>query len=368
MEQSTPAVVAPPSKLVLPEKTSELTPLQRGWLQMSAKREYTFTQLQKQELAVQAAVKELTALDKLPDIQAKLKEIKGYFAEQVDCRKQFTGIIKEKLIDTAMEFEKRTEPLVKEAEAHEFKIRKAEAAKAAANAEKDAEKVRFRTHVQNEYIRIGAKYRMDLLRNINSAYDGCITARTPAKDIPFKMFEQALAEIKLDKFQKFGDFHWITADEATAIFKEVEAFNGSEDLQDALKGLKSKFAMYEQDLQNVEAALKRSIEEAKRQENEIEAEQEMEQATNTLVGEGSIPTFAGPKVKRKMEIVFENNEEWVVSVVAAFMNNFSRAKFHVRNKTWDKLTLAQMAAALAAIHNEDGKTTFTGLKFKEVEK
>jgi hypothetical protein len=267
-----------------------------------------------------------------------------------------------------MDFEKRTEPLVKEAEAHEFKIRKAEAAKAAANAERDAEKARFKTHVQNEYIRIGAKYRMDLLRNINSAYDGCITARTPAKDIPFKMFEEALAEIKLDKFQKYGEFHWISEDEARSIFKEVPAYNGTDDLKDAIKALHSKFAMYDQDLQNIEEALKRSHEEALKQQAELEAEVEMEQATNTLVGEGSIPTFNGPKVKRKMEIVFENNEEWVVSVVAAFMNNFSKAKLFVRNKTWDKLSLGQMAAALAAIHNEDGKTVFTGLKFKEVEK
>ena len=109
----------------LPEKVKELNELQLGWLAMCEVRTKTFKDLQAGELEIQQLLKDAKD-QKLDALQENLKKAKGVHEEKKEQRLKFTQRITAKIIEPAMEFEKRNQKLISDVTVIEFDKRKAE--------------------------------------------------------------------------------------------------------------------------------------------------------------------------------------------------------------------------------------------------
>lgn len=367
MEQNN-QLATPAPKLVLPATTAELTPAQRGWLTLGHLKGTTFEGLQKHELAAQALFAEATTTNDLTVVQTKLKALRDTHGEMEQQRKVLTRLLDEKIYAPSMEFEKRVKAAVEGVAAHELNLRKAAEAEANKMRDYNQELVQLETHIRNEYVRIAHRYKHDLLTNINAAYSSCLTARTATKEVPMAMFRDTLKSITLSQFVKFQR-RLVDDAKATELFKKIPKPDFGAMLEEALAGLEEKFVMYEHDLQNAEAALKGAEEMLEVELNKMVEEVQVEAATNLLVAQAGTYTVENKAttVKRKKAVIVQNDDKWAIAVIAAFMTNLAHVKKHIKVTAWEKLSIGQMAKALAALHNETG-VELANLQLEDVEK
>lgn len=393
-----PAKVA--AKLEVDEAVvTMLTPQQLGWLQLAKNKRDVFASLEADELKVQELVTACIVSDKLDVVQKQMKEIKDLVATSKEKRLVFTNDIKAKLIDTAMEYEERNAELLNKVTTHEFALRKKANEAQQATAAKQKEEAAFEAHVKNEHIRIGSAYRLELAQMVTDAYINALNPKATLKpsEIPeyLEKIKVMMQEIKLLKFnvyprtiEKYIDeplikngkqiadqtpvYKYIDDKRAAEIFKSVPAYNAHDDLKDALEDLDKKFEMYDLDFKNAKAAIKAAAKKLEEQQATISETAEQEVATNNLmksVGNYSVNTTKGKtEVKRKYVLEVANDEQWALSVLSAFLKNWSAAKQLLKVKTWDKLSLAQMGKALAELKTSDNELEFANLKFTVDEK
>lgn len=352
----------------LPQLTEQLNNVQKGWLAMANLKETTFTSLGKKELEVQGLLNNVDKDTDLKSVQEKLSKAKFTAAEAKEERLMFTNKLKEKLIDKAMEYEKRNDELITKASKHEFALREAEVEKNKGAEKKNKEIADFKLHFENGNYRIASDYRLTLSNRINFYYKGAMSQ----KEMNKKELAQYLQDIKNELPQievgKHSAFSrtLITKEEAIVLFKSVELYDPSADLEEAIKQVDVKFGMYDQDIKNAEAAIKQSELDAQKKKEEEEEALKVDQSTNNLVAAASSFTMSGgPVIKKNLEVEEENTTEWAMAVIASFIKNMPRCKLRVQ--TWSKLSIGQMAAALGKLATETGEK-FTGLKLKEIKK
>jgi len=352
----------------LPITTEELNNVQKGWLVMASLKETTFQSLGKKELEVQGFLNDIDKDKDLKSVQDKLSKAKSLASEAKEERLHFTNKLKEKLIDKAMEFEKRNDDLIIKASKHEFTLREAEVEKNKEVDKKNKEISNFKLHFENGNYKIASDYRLTLSNRINFYYKGAMTQKKMSK----KDLEQYIQDIKNELPQievgKHSSFerNLITKEEAIELFKSVQLYNPANDLKEAIENVDIKFGMYEQDIKNAEAAIKQSEIDAKKKEEDEKEALKVEQSTNTLIAAaGSFTVLGGAVIKKALEVEEENTTEWAMSVIAAFIKNMARCKLRVQ--TWSKLSIGQMAAALGKLATDTGET-FAGLKLKEIKK
>lgn len=360
------------TKLILPEKTSELDKIQLGWLNFGHLKVTTFDALEKDELAIQMVLTDYSTITELEEAQTKLKEAKNLASESEGRRLYFTNLLKEKLTTPAMAFEKRTAVLIEAAEKHELTLRKAASEKEQGETLKEKEKNSLKAHIENENFRIAAKYREDLTVMVIESYRNALKNKTPVKEIKAytKAIEGFLKDVKLDKPVKF-DLKHLNKEEAKAIHEGVSKYDPKEDLQTALDSLKPHFAMYGEDLKNRTKAIKKSEAEEQSVKEETEKQVTIQTSMTKLAAEAEPLVLTGggnTKVKKKMNIVEENTSEWAAEVITQYMTNLDKAKHFIRVSSWSKLSVGQMGTALAKVKMENPKIKFGKLKFQEVEK
>ncbi len=361
-------VKAPP----LPALTEELTPVQKGWLQMSHNRNVTVQQLEKGELEVQALIKDIATVKDLPKVQEALKQAKSVAAEAKEKRLYFTNALKTKLIDKLMEFESRNEALIADAAKHELALRIEAAKKAQADAAKLRETEQYKAHIKNEYARVAATYALALEGRINFYYKQALQEKKKNKVVLaeyLKMIKEELPNIEKVKANKF-ERAYVTNDEAKAIIGEIDVPDYGMYLVAAQDLVDKKFQMYDEDMKNAEAAIAAQKIQEQQKEAQVQSQLTQDAALNNLVASSDSFVIGGPKtatVKKNMVIVEENTTEWGLAVMTAFITNLSECQEKLLVKTWAKLTLAQMAAALTKVAN--GYTPvkqFPNLKMTEV--
>lgn len=366
-----PATISPLHEQIgVPEKAlALLTPVQQGWIRLSKIKTETFDFLTKNELKVQELCLKLQRSTDLTEIQQLLKEAKQVVAEGKDCRMTFTKMLDEKLIAPSMLFEKRNIELLKAGDEKELEVRKAAYAKAKAEEDLNKEMAGLKAHIQNEWLRIGAKYRNDIDKIITDGYTYALNGNFKGELLfnHMKALQKFIVDTKLDAFRKF-ERRLVDDAKAQAIFKEVTKYEPGNDLQAGLKSLESKFASYDADLQNKEKAIAQAQREADEKKAKEQEQLEIETSTNNLVSQASEYTVTGegaaPSLKYKDEIVEENTPEWAMAVLTAFITNFKDVSPLLKVKTWSKLSISQMGTALEKIHNETGKS-FNNLKFSK---
>lgn len=354
----------------LPELVNELSPVQLGWLKMAEVRDEVFASLEKDELAIQSALKSVTKIEDLEQVQTKIKNAVELFTEMTGRRLHFTNKLKEKIIDKAMEFEKRSKELIDEAKAAELELRKkvTQENKKAENFEREVAAIK--AHIKSECFRIAAEYRIQLRTMALESYETFLKNKKKQTAKEIETYKHSIREfmkaVDLGRSTKF-EREYVSLEIAKEIFAEIPAYNKQQDLAEALESLDNIFAMYNEDFKNASKALE-SIEKQKQEEiKEAENEIEVEAATNTLLAGAESFSFAGgPKLVEKLEIVQENTDQWALAVIAAFLKNWDKCRPQLRVSTWSKLSLAQMAAALGKIAVKG--TKYEGLVIKTIEK
>lgn len=357
--------------LNLPARIEELTPQQKGWLQLAQTKKSLFDDLQKGELEIQQLVSNITDDKELSIVQERLKKAKGIAEEKKGQRLHFTNMLKDKLIDPSMEFEKRNDDLISQAAAHELTLRKDAWEKQQATVARDKEVADYKAFITNEWERKATTYRLELAKMISDAYKDCLTAKRPVKEMPafLDTIRKFMSEIKLVPFKQF-DRLLIDDKEAGAIYQAVDKYDPTPDLQTALGDLDSRFKMYAEDLKNSEAAIKKDQEQLKQKESVEQDNLEQTTAINNLTAQATgTVTTPGVKLNRKYKVVEQNDQEWALNVMRCFLNNFSEAIKHLGVKTWGNLKVSQMADAVAKLYTENEKLpSTTGLKFEIVTK
>jgi hypothetical protein len=340
---------------------------------MAKRREILFNSLLRGELQIQMLSQGLSETCKLEEVQATLKEAKDIAATNKEERIAFTNRLKEKLIEPSMEFEKRNEEVIGRLVTKEFDLRKAEAEKSKAEENHRKEKERYKAHVVNENNRIGFEYRTTLRKRINFYYNQALDEKKRDKKELATLLQEVkeeLAMIEVGKPVKF-ERSLVTVEEAKELLKEMFMYDPKDDLQAMQNEVEDVFTMYEQDIKNAAAAKEAARKRLEDEQAKAKEELDVETSTINLIASADSYAVSGaPKVKQSLAVVVENSEPWTLAVIAAFLKNFGAAKAKLQVKTWEKLSIGQMAAALGKIASESDDVTLSlpGLKLQMVEK
>jgi len=320
-----------------------LTPVQSGWIKLADIKTALFDELQRAELAVQDYMNGIEG-NPLDVVQHNIKSAKQVMADAKAKRLEFTRMIDEKLLTPATAFEKRMAEQIEQA------AENAQKQQAIAN-----ETAALKAHIVNEWFRIAAQYRHDMERITLESYQNCLKSKQPVESIPNMIHDMKsiLDNWKLPEFQKF-ERKLVSDGLAKEIYDSIEKYNPEDDLQTAIKNISVIWSTYSNDLANVDVAIE-SIEKHKQiAEMAFEMDLEFETATNALIAEAETLIVETPKVKKEIKIKAEETEQWAKTIVSNFVRLWPYVNQYVRVKSWTKLTIGQMADALAKHINETG--------------
>lgn len=342
-------------------------PQQQAWLGLAAKKNEVSTDLAKMELKTQGILQKAKEADNYKAIDALLLQYRNSHKEMVAHRKNFTSIIEEKLIAPMMETEKRVNPKenedYREQETRSLNIRIKEENKAKELNAKIAEKARFKTFVQNEYIRIETEFKTKIRRDIQRHYELCLNAGV--QDPELQKLSEFIKTTERPQFNKFGASS-LTREEMKVIFDECTPCDWERIFDSLNHDLEFRFANYEQDLHNATEAIEHAKQEAELREMEEKQKAQEETAMNTLItkAESVEVEVEAPKIKRTLKVVTEESEAWAKAVMVNFITTLPYLTKYIRVKSWAKLSVAQMATYLGQYATDEG-VTFNNLKLEE---
>ncbi len=392
MEQ-TPAIKPTlAAQLGVPEEVTKLlTPVQLGWIGLSVQKAHRFQELQKFELKAQGL---FTKFDKdykafvewqrlpleqrpelklsftLDEIQASITEAKKIQGEAMDCRKQFTGMLEEKITKPAMEFEKSILQTIEDWKPVELQMRINLNKKGEEKAAYDREMVAFKTNITNEYYRMATEYKIALKEEITKTYLTMLEGNVPASAIPetITALRSALTQVPVPVFVKYQR-NLVKDVEAKIEFAKIPAYNPKADLETAqTSGIEEVFSNYSRDLQNSVQAAAAVKQDFAAEKVELKENLNAEVATNNLAAEAIPFTMSGgPKVKKNLEVEVVMSEQWEVNVIKSFLKNWQSCRSSIKSAS-DKLSVGQMAKALGKFATDVPGTQFEGLKLIEKSK
>ena len=134
-----------------------------------------------------------------------------------------------------------------------------------------------------------------------------------------------------------------------------------------IQELHATFANFASDIANADAAIKHQQDQAKLQEIEENKKAAEDMAITTLITASETVVLDTPKIKKTVEIVVVESEQWAKAVMAAFIINLPSLAKYIRVKSWSKLSIGQMATTLGQLATETG-IVYNGLSFNEIEK
>lgn len=345
--------------------SNQLTTQQQGWLHLAEIKRNLFDELQAAELAVQGKLNGIKAAD-LETAQSAIKESKTILADAKGKRLAFSRMIDEKLLTPSMQYEKRMLENIETAGKYELELRK-QAEKSALEAQAyQSEVAAYKAHITNEWFRIAHQYRTELKNTIDYTYTSLLKDKVGAEKVPeiIEDLTKVLLSIKLPTPNKFQR-NLLDDAAAKQIVSEIKKYNPKPDLDEAIAEVNKRFTLYENDLQNADAAAKAIEEQAKLDAEENAKRLAAEQATNVLIAQAETVIVDTPKVKREIKIVIIESEQWAMTVTANFLKNWQYVNKYVRVKSWAKLTISQMADALAKHISETGEE-ISGLQIEEI--
>jgi hypothetical protein len=341
---------------------NQLTTIQQGWLKLAEIRIDLFERLRLDELACQQELKGFEALP-LEKMQANLRNVKHFLSEAKRKRMEFTRMLDDKLSQPSMEFEKRMAAMIDDATKFELAKRLSIESEAKEAQLLQNEIAQLKTHIVNEWTRIAHEYRSNLQKMIDSSYINCIKARVDVAKVPDMVADliNILGKMELGYFQKFSGIRLMKNEQALEIFHAIDKYNPKGDLIYYQSLVAEKFQMYQHDFNSIE-----KLEEEQRI-RVAQAEQELKAdlAINTLIAQSETLIVDTPNVKREIKIVIVESEAWAMAVMTNFIKSWQHVNKYVKVKSWAKLSIGQMAEALAKHISETGET-FANLETEEI--
>lgn len=349
-------------------------PRQLSWLQLSSLKMTTEKQLEGKILEIQQALLNWETMELIP-LQEALAKAKKLLNEIPDLRKSFTRYI-DKIASDLMAIEKRAEGLeiLASANKKELELRLKKEADDSAATNKATELAKFKAHVQNEYIRISSEYKIALNNKINQSYIEALEQEF-TNDGLIQFINNLASELKA--IQKSSPVRFSetiqtpllnTTADLTEAHKAIPAPNYDEILTKAIAYLPEKFKMYDQDKQNKDLAISQTKLETQQQNEDITSTASKYQAVNNLVGKGVgttiVDTLPGAKkVKRKKVIVLQDTAAETIKILSLFIAHWDEAAPKLKVKSYAKLDIQKMTAALQELDGE-----FEGLVYEEIKK
>lgn len=285
-----------------------------------------------------------------PNLEERIKQYKNVYGVLVNHRKSFTFAL-DNIKEMCMQIEKEYDPEkhvgFKKMVADELAARIKKAEEQNATKDKENEKVRFSSHIQNEYARVSAKYRTDLMAIILGGYTACLKAKTPPDQVEqyLPTIKKAMTAVTLSPFEKFN-FVTLKNDDIAAIMASIQAPVWGEILSGAFGYLNEKFSLYANDLGAG------SIEQVTQVfQEEVKAVEQVAQQTilaNNLVASAGAYIGEEVKIKEKTSMKIADTDEWTVKVMSAFIANYQACVVHLNVKKLSNLNVGQMAKALDA--------------------
>jgi hypothetical protein len=348
--------------------TQALTTLssqQKAWLGMAQSKNELVTKLTSLELQAQKTL--LSAKDDYKVIDEVLAAYRKEYAAMVETRKSFTNAVQAGIIDPLMAFEKRVDPKSNEKyltlQSRSLELRKEEAVKAEEANKKNQELARFKAHVENEFFRIAAEYRNMMRREIDAQYKRSLECKIACDLTAVKQVMKMMPVPPTIKF--VGNL--LTQEDKAAAYATIKQPDFGIMYNEACEYLEKVFANFDSDVANADAALKHQEEQSRLKEIEEKQKLDEETAMTTLIATAETVEIETPKIKKSVQVIVVESEQWVKAVVSAFIVNLPHLGKHIKVKKWSNLNIAQMAKALGDYASETG-ASFTNLQMKEVEK
>jgi hypothetical protein len=346
-------------------ETTPSTQQIEAWVQLAQNKNELTQKLANSELALQKILLDCNVND-YKTIDEALAVYRKSHTMLIETRKEFTSIIDANIVQPLMQFEKRADPKVNtlylELTTTSLNLRQEAAKKAHEFQAIENEKGMFLNHCTNEFLRIESKYIQDLNNTIDIEYAANLTSGTPTPHL--ELLETNLRAVKIDAIRKFTP-GIITKEQMQELFLSVEQPKYKDILENKISQLPHIFINYETDLANAAAAIEARELEAKIAAKEIEHKLEAETAINTLISNASTPVVETPKIKVELKIEVINSSDWAQLIMTHFIANMPTLIKYVRVKTWDNLSIGQMATAISKHASETGET-FKEILYSEV--
>jgi hypothetical protein len=337
-----------------------------AWLGMATTKNQLTAQLQQLELAAQAILLPVVGSEDFNVIDAVLAEYRKAHTLISDTRKPFTNTIDSAIVQPLMAFEKRVDPKVNTEYntlvAKSLQLRKVEADKAAQANLKNNVIAQFKAHCINEFSRLQTELSNHLGREIIKQYEMHLTERISPELSALKSKLRAVVVPIINKFETTV----LTVQELQAIYNEIEKPDFEEIYQGAEDMVDRTFANFDSDLANAAQAIAHQKEQAQLAEVEAASKLAEEQAINTLIVHSEAVVIDTPKIKKTVQIIVVESEQWAKAVMAAFITNLPNLAKYIRVKSWAKLSIGQMAEYLSKFATDEG-VAFNGIELKEVE-
>lgn len=360
---------------------------QLSWLQLCRAKDTVKQMLELKAVEIQKHLLKYTEFDIL-QLQTAIDNYKKGLKELPEIRKSFTKYL-DKIADQLMEVEKLATGLTLNgdgrwvpneqhvlplAETRFLALRETDEANKSASQKRAQEFVNYKTHVNNEYIRISTAYEIALSKTTADSYIQAL--KDELTDDGLKQYvtvtEKCLREVQLLQPNKFA-FTIIdktNPDQLQEIIKATPpAPNYSLLLNKAILAMREQFMLYFTDKQNAEKATTFIAQQQKQQESNSLEHAQTSSAVNMLAGQGTAVAVLGGNgvrsIKRKFEIVIKDEDpEWAARVIAEYLARRNTCQPRLTKITkWGNLSVKQMAAAL---QEEDEQ--ITGFEYREVKK
>lgn len=326
---------------------------QNAWLGLAQEKNKVSAQLTKQELELQSLL--MNVEDKNLDVQ--LAAYRKKHTELIEDRRKFTNVIDEKLIQSMMQFEKRSDPKTniqyKDASTRELNYRKQQQEDLNKQKNEADENAAFKSHFLNQFNNIATDYRTKCNNVITRVYADCLYAKTPADavqpaiDIAIKVLNE-LQQLEPAKYER----KYISVEEAKKIFSAIPQPNFNDIKNEYIEKMRENFSLYENDLANAEAAAKRIETQAVQENTQLQNETQQENAQTTIIETAAAyqtppEGFKGVTEVSRIQII-DNDPTWVLKIITAFLTNFTTCFPKVRVSKYSQLKIEQMCAALDA--------------------
>ena len=337
-----------------------------GWQLIARGKQKMDGLLQGHELALQSMFVGAEQMDR----QTLADTLAAYRKEHsalIEDRKAFTSIldfVKESCMATEKKYAPAAYEPYKKAEARELDLRRQENEIAQRTLNIEQEKGKLRAFLINQYASIGMDYRNKLQRYILQGYTSCLNtgATGEAVEGTKKYILQCMYELQPMSMGRF-ELVYLTTEQAQEIYATVPAVDLRRVYDECIQFMNEKFAMYESDLHNAQAAIEQARQEQAAAENQAAADLAQQSAVNELVQTSTVYVAPAAEVKAVTEIIPDDSIQFVVTVVSAFLAHVQKCMPKIRAKDYSKINIGQMAKALIAAGVE-----VPGLNLKTVEK
>lgn len=333
-------------------------------------------QFQARAQAIIAKLKKPLKPGDLKEAEETLKAVKQERQKLIDDRKKITTRF-DSVASRLMAPENLIASALPEIENAMLAVKKAEQEELNKARYKNNELKSIREQYLNLIVKMDKEYRDKISAQVSKAFEYALGAG----DVKMDGLPAFLDKVKVAKGFSEIDFtydrpelplKYSSKEEVINIWKEVDKtiLPGKEYLAIYHKALSDQFEFYSAALKNKEGAIKLQKENAEREEAKRKQEAEAHEVANKLSAIATTTAeivSATKPLKEYYEVDMEDTEANAIKIIAAFVGNFELCRGGVRVKSLMKISVEQMASALAWVKNKDDKFE-CGVKFIKKEK